>query len=93
MTYIYSLNDYYDVDGDSHGNDARYINHSCQPNSASDIQHFDDPSQDRIWICALRDISVGEEITYNYSLFGDTELRCHCGAPGCIGVMNTLLDD
>ena len=82
------MNDFYDVDGDSFGNDARYINHSCCPNSESVFDTCPDPSQDRIWNSATRDINAGEEITYDYCMFGDAQIRCRCGAPKCTGVMN-----
>jgi len=58
----------------------RYTNHSCRPNAQLVIRNG------RVEFYALRDISLGEEITVNY---GETHhegrLACRCGAPGCVG--------
>lgn len=58
----------------------RYTNHSCRPNARLCIR------QGRVEFYALRDIAAGEEITVDY---GEThhegQLKCRCGAPGCIG--------
>lgn len=60
----------------------RFTNHSCQPNAVLRIR------QGRVEFYAMRDIAVGEEITVNY---GEThhegQLRCRCGAPGCVGAI------
>ena len=58
----------------------RYTNHSCRPNAQLVIRNG------RVEFYALRDITLGEEITVNY---GETHhegrLACRCGAPGCVG--------
>ena len=49
----------------------------------------------RIWIYALKNIAVGEELTYDYNLTGDPqdleaqkrEYPCNCGSPKCRGTM------
>ena len=87
LTYIFQLNEVYDVDGDVDGNDARYINHSCKPNAVVDISQHADPTRGRIHISALQKIESGDEIVYNYELDGGENLKCTCGAPGCKGVM------
>lgn len=57
----------------------QYINHSCDPNV-----FFDTFSME---IIALRDISVGDEMTFFYP---STEwdmaqpFQCHCGSPKCL---------
>ena len=58
------------------GNVARFINHSCAPNCYSRIIGH------TIWICAGRNISAGEELTYNYYTEGEAEIPCRC-RPGC----------
>lgn len=55
-----------------------YINHSCFPNC-----YFINPS-----VCvAFRDISAGEELTYDYggsdSVLLDDEQACMCGSAAC----------
>src|SRR6204780_5732171 len=77
------------IDGGSNGNDARFINHSCNPNSESLI---DDR---RVFIEAIRTIQPGEELTYDYQIGRDRSdppdvdaiFACRCGAGGCRGSM------
>lgn len=60
---------------------SRYLNHSCSPNAGL---------KDDIQVIALRQISPGEEITFDYSttmLERDWELACRCGAPNCRGTV------
>src|SRR5206468_8961497 len=57
--YIFGLDERYAIDGDTPKNTARYINHSCDPNCHT--EQFGNT----IWIVAIRDIQVGEELTYN----------------------------
>lgn len=64
----------------SQGNEFRYINHSCRPNTyLRRIGH-------RVEFYALRDITPGEELTCDY---GETQhegtLACRCGVEGCRG--------
>ena len=80
-TFIFSLNDEFDLDGGVEGNPARWINHSCAPNCEA-IQ-----DEDRIWITSCRDIAPGEELTfdYGYDLADYRENPCRCAAPECVG--------
>jgi uncharacterized protein len=71
------------------GNDARWINHSCDPNCEA-IEE-----DDRVFIDALRDIRAGEELFYDYALEIDEPITeeskkkfaCHCHSPNCRGTM------
>jgi SET domain-containing protein len=89
-TFFFSLNNGMLIDGGAGGNEARYINHSCEPNCEAEE---DDDS--RVYICALHDIEAGAELNYNYGLIYDERytpavkkaFACHCGAPSCSGVM------
>jgi len=88
LVVLFSVDDRTVIDGAVHGNDARYINHSCEPNCEAVTERR------RIWIYALRDIGPREELTYDYHLIGDddqnTRVRayaCRCGAPSCRGTM------
>ena len=77
------------IDAGVGGNAARFINHSCEPNCEAVAR------SGRIWIYALRNIQVGEELTYDYGLTGEPEDRdeqkrlyaCRCGAGTCRGAM------
>jgi hypothetical protein len=64
------------IDAGVGGNDARFINHSCQPNCYIDIK------QGVIWIRAARNIRRGEELTYDYNTDGEGLIKCRC-VPGC----------
>ena len=79
--YIFSLNEQEDLDGNVEWNPARFINHSCVPNSDAELV------EGRIWIVARREIRSGEEITFNYG-FDLEDYRnypCNCGAQECVG--------
>lgn len=88
-TFYFSLHDGRVIDGGSHGNPARFINHACSPN----CEAFED--EGRVFIHALRDIEPGEELNYNYALIYDERhtpalkrlFECRCGTEGCTGTM------
>jgi uncharacterized protein len=87
-TFLFSLDDGRCIDGAVGGNDARFINHSCQPNCQA-VE-----SGGRIWIEAIRPIEAGEELTYDYAYARsecDEALTalyvCRCRAPGCRGTI------
>jgi len=83
MVCVFELNDKNDIDGSVNGNDARYINHSCDPNcEAISVEDKE------IWIAAIRDIEPGEELTYDYG-YDDEEVTCRCGSAKCRGRMST----
>jgi uncharacterized protein len=81
--FIFSLDDEWDLDGSVSWNQARYLNHSCEPNC--EAERIDE----RIWIIARRDIQAGEELTFNYgySLEDYREHECRCGTARCVGYM------
>jgi uncharacterized protein len=81
LVYIFELNDKYDIDGNVPENDAKYINHSCNPNCEVDSD------DEHIWIKSLRDIKKGEELFYNYGYDADDfeDHPCRCGSENCIG--------
>jgi hypothetical protein len=78
---IFYLDDQFNLDGDVPWNLARFLNHSCAPNCEAELL------EGRIWIIARRDITAGEEITFNYGYDPQDfeEHPCRCGAPGCVG--------
>lgn len=79
-TFIFMLDDQWDIDGAAGGNDSRFINHSCSPNTDIVIENG------KIWIVALRDIAEGEELSYDYSFEKDENpTQCKCGSPACRG--------
>jgi uncharacterized protein len=88
-TFYFSLADGNVIDGGRRGNDARWINHACEPN----CEAYEDDG--RVYIHALHDIEAGEELNYNYALIYDERhtpalkrlFACRCGTPGCTGTM------
>ena len=69
------------------GNDARWINHCCDPNCEA-IEE-----DGRIFIYAMRDIEAGEELFYDYAMEIDEPITeeskrkfaCHCGSSTAAG--------
>ncbi len=84
-TFFFSLDNGKIIDGGSEGNDARWINHACEPNCEAREE------DGRVFIYALRDIARGEELNYDYGLIMDERhtpalkraYGCLCGAPTC----------
>ncbi|MDO8561759.1 MAG: SET domain-containing protein [bacterium] len=58
--YLFEIDEKWTIDGSSRTNTARYINHSCDPNTAAEIL------DGRIMIFAVRAIKKGEEVTIDY---------------------------
>jgi len=58
--YLFEINSRWTIDGSPRENIARYINHSCRPNCETRI------SKKQIKIYSIKNIEVGEELTYNY---------------------------
>ena len=77
------------IDGGVAGNDARFINHSCDGNCESEIEKA------RVYIEAIKDIRKGEELGYDYQIGRSKEdppnvdeiYACRCGSPKCRGTM------
>ena len=92
MTYVMNLNKTMAIDGERNGNDARFINHSCNPNC--EVLYFNETP----YIYAMREIQEGQELNFDYKLGFDTELDlssdqkkewfpCNCGSENCRGTM------
>ena len=88
-TFLFHLGGNRYVDAGVDGNDARFINHSCDPNCEPELV------DGVIWICALKNIQPGIELTYDYSLQIEKRVlrsrrnhyTCHCGMAKCRGTM------
>ncbi len=88
-TFLFNVDEDTVIDAAHEGNDARFINHSCAPNCQAFLEG------DRIYIYALRDIGVGEELCYDYSYDRTEDMGpeeealyvCRCGAPTCRGTI------
>ncbi|MFM7181770.1 MAG: SET domain-containing protein [Verrucomicrobiales bacterium] len=80
--YIFILDGRHDLDGNFPWNEARLINHSCEPNCETEIDE-----ERRIWVTALHDIKKGDELffDYNFDLESFEDHPCRCGSPECVG--------
>ena len=85
VTYLFTLDDYWTLDGAFGGSGAEIINHSCDPNLRS--MNF----KGHILYISKRAIRKGEELTVDYRFDKDIErVPCRCGAKKCRGVINLL---
>ncbi|XDJ36120.1 MAG: SET domain-containing protein-lysine N-methyltransferase [Burkholderia sp.] len=94
-TFYFALEEGGVIDGKVDGNSARWINHSCEPNCGAQeiVGH--------VYIHALRDITVGEELCYDYGLVIDAKLTkelkreyvCYCGTASCRGTLLAVNDE
>lgn len=88
-TFLFTVDQRIVIDAGVGGNEARWINHSCDPNCEADEQ------DGRVFIKALRNIRAGEELNYDYGLIIDerytpklkAEYPCWCGARTCRGTL------
>jgi SET domain-containing protein len=83
VTYLFTLDSYWTIDGAVGGSGAEIINHSCDPNLFSTIL------KGHILYFSKRPIRKGEELTIDY-LFGKDigRVPCCCGARDCRGTIN-----
>lgn len=66
---------------------TRWINHSCDPNTEVDTGLHPERGGHYAWWVALRDIPVGEELSYDYAFAGHLAEPCNCGAATCRGLI------
>ena len=93
-TFFFSLSSGKVIDGGDGGNDARWINHSCEPNCESEEGRHGK----RVYIVARHDIARGQELFYDYGLVMEGRITkqmkrdylCMCGAATCRGTMLAL---
>ncbi len=88
-TFLFAIDGDVVIDAAVDGNEARFINHSCDPNCDAVVE------DGRIWIVATRDIESGEELAYDYAF--ELEERhtpsakrrypCNCGSAKCRGTL------
>src|SRR6201985_1223717 len=66
-TFLFIVDSKTVIDAGTDGNDARFFNHSCDPNCESIVE------KRRVFIEAIRPIEPGEEMTYDYQRYKDAE--------------------
>jgi SET domain-containing protein len=88
-TFLFVVDNSVVIDAGANGNEARFINHGCDPNCESVTE------ERRVFVEAIRTIQPGEELTYDYSIKRDRDdppnidavFACRCGAQVCRGTM------
>jgi uncharacterized protein len=88
-TFLFTVNRKTVIDAARQGNEARFINHSCDPNCEAVVE------AGHVFIEAIRDIPPDAELTYDYHLERPGRYRaewkeryaCHCGALSCRGTL------
>ena len=88
-TFLFTVDDKTCIDAAVSGNDARFINHSCDPN----CEAIND--RKRIFIEAIRTIPAGTELVYDYqyeraddhTAEDEKFYQCRCGSPKCRGTI------
>src|SRR6187401_3385703 len=88
-TFLFIVDKKTVIDAGVGGNDARFINHKCDPNCESEIK------KGRVFIIATRNIKKGEELGYDYQIGREKDdpenvdeiYACRCGSPKCRGTM------
>jgi hypothetical protein len=88
-TFLFIVDSRTVIDAGVDGNEARFLNHSCNPNCESVIENR------RVYIEATRTIQPGEEMTYDYQIQREEDdppgidevFACRCGFPQCRGTM------
>ena len=76
--YLFEVDDDWTLDGDTKDNLAKYINHSCEPNTEAEVE------DGHVNMYAARDIQAGEELTIDYGdEYFDEFIKpvgCKCGS-------------
>ncbi|XP_056178491.1 histone-lysine N-methyltransferase ASH1L isoform X4 [Falco biarmicus] len=76
------------IDSYRMGNEARFINHSCNPNC--EMQKWSVNGVYRIGLYALKDMPAGTELTYDYNFHSfnvEKQQLCKCGFDKCRGII------
>jgi SET domain-containing protein len=88
-TFLYIVDKKTVIDAGVGGNEARFINHSCDGNCETIIE------AKRLYIESRRTIQAGEELCYDYQIQRedsdpanvDEVYACRCGSANCRGTM------
>jgi len=88
-TFLFTLDDGTVIDAAVGGNEARFLNHSCDPNCEAIIE------RKRIFLYSKKPIKAGTELVYDYQYEYQDDYTeedekfyaCRCGAPNCRGTI------
>jgi SET domain-containing protein len=83
LIYLFTLDNYWTLDGSVGGSGAEYINHSCDPNIRTVV------TKGHILYMSAKPIRKGQELTVDYHFSKDIEkIPCKCGSAKCRGTIN-----
>ena len=87
-SYLFRVDESVAIDATRRGNIARFVNHSCEPNTVPRVITVDGTK--RIVVYAKRAIAAGEELVYDYKFpyEADNKIPCLCGSRKCRGFLN-----
>jgi len=88
-TFLFGVEDNVTIDATRRGSQAKYINHSCDPNCEAVLD------EGRVYIEAIRNIQPGVELCYDYGFEYEGRLTnamreqypCRCGSANCRGTI------
>ena len=72
--YLFEIDRRFTIDGSARSNLARYVNHSCDPNTEAES------NRGRLMFRAIKPIAAGSEITLDY---GEEHMELYFGKAGC----------
>lgn len=84
--YFVGMNSKLFIDGRNYGNESRFINHSCDPNTVLEKWTAYSGGEEKIRLAFFtkRQIIAGEEITFDYQYDSNyKKTECLCGAISC----------
>lgn len=73
--YLFEIDRRWTIDGSTRRNLARYVNHSCDPNTEAES------NRGRLMYRAIKPIAQGSEITVDY---GEEHMELYFGTAGCL---------
>ncbi|MEN2498075.1 MAG: Histone-lysine N-methyltransferase setd1b [Marteilia pararefringens] len=86
-SYFFKLDDIFVIDATYISNNARFINHSCNPNAQSKVITVDGIK--RAILVSKRAIEPGEEISFDYKFpYEEFKIPCKCGSSNCRKYLN-----
>jgi len=88
-TFLFYIDEDTCIDAAHGGNEARFINHSCEPNCVAYLERR------RVFIYAKKKIASGQELTYDYAYTREGDYQpsweklyaCRCGSAKCRGTI------
>ena len=81
LYFMELMHEYY-LDAANRGSIARFVNHSCEPNSR--LEKWTVGDETRVGLFTSKELKAGEEITFDYGWTDSADTKpqkCYCGTP------------